>query len=209
MREMKIAIKKSTINDSLFFLKIRNEITNLKQFFNTAKISVKEHSQWYSLNYRKNIFYTCYVNKEKSGYIRGEIKKDILLISIAFTKKFQNKGIGTESYKLFEKKIKKGVILIAKVKKNNPISQNFFLKNKFSLLNKKKTIFTYYKICLNNKNNYLKAISDIEKVRKGNNVNWMNILRVAFQHSPQEASTIFRNIFKDDKKINKLSKKLF
>ena len=65
------------------------------------------------------------------------------------------------------------------------------------------------KACLNNKNNYLKAISDIEKVRKGNNVNWMNILRVAFQHSPQEASTIFRNIFKDDKKINKLSKRLF
>jgi|TARA_B110000027_G_C16116143_1_gene300215 hypothetical protein len=209
MREMKIEIKKSTINDSLFFLKTRNEVTNRKQFFNTAKISVKEHSQWYSLNYRKNIFYTCYVNKVKSGYIRGEIKKDILLISIAFIKKFQNKGIGTESYKLFEKKIKKGVILIAKVKKSNPSSQNFFLKNKFSLLNKKKTIFTYYKICLNNKNNYLKAISDIEKVRKGNNVNWMNILRVAFQHSPQEASTIFRNIFKDDKKINKLSKRLF
>ena len=206
---MKIEIKKSTINDSLFFLKTRNEVTNRKQFFNTAKISVKEHSQWYSLNYRKNIFYTCYVNKVKSGYIRGEIKKDILLISIAFIKKFQNKGIGTESYKLFEKKIKKGVILIAKVKKSNPSSQNFFLKNKFSLLNKKKTIFTYYKICLNNKNNYLKAISDIEKVRKGNNVNWMNILRVAFQHSPQEASTIFRNIFKDDKKINKLSKRLF
>mgnify|MGYP003688618315 FL=1 len=145
----------------------------------------------------------------RDRYIRGEIKKDILLISIAFIKKFQNKGIGTESYKLFEKKIKKGVILIAKVKKSNPSSQNFFLKNKFSLLNKKKTIFTYYKICLNNKNNYLKAISDIEKVRKGNNVNWMNILRVAFQHSPQEASTIFRNIFKDDKKINKLSKRLF
>ena len=59
MREMKIAIKKSTINDSLFFLKIRNEITNLKQFFNTAKISVKEHSQWYYHKYRKNIFYTC------------------------------------------------------------------------------------------------------------------------------------------------------
>ena len=117
MREMKIEIKKSTINDSLFFLKTRNEVTNRKQFFNTAKISVKEHSQWYSLNYRKNIFYTCYVNKVKSGYIRGEIKKDILLISIAFIKKFQNKGIGTESYKLFEKKIKKGVILIAKVKK--------------------------------------------------------------------------------------------
>ena len=57
--------------------------------------------------------------------------------------------------------------------------------------------------------NFLIYIDKIENVRRGNNINWMNILRVAFQHSPQESSSIFKNIFKDDKKINKLSKKLF
>ena len=108
-----------------------------------------------------------------------------------------------------KKKIKKKILLIAKLKKNNFKSKNFFLRNGYNLLNEKKSILTYYKVHSNKKNNYLKTIDEIENVRKGNNVNWMNILRVAFQHSPQEASAIFRNIFKDDKKINKLSKKLF
>ena len=34
---------------------------------------------------------------------------------------------------------------------------------------------------------YLKIIDEIEKVRTKNNVNWMDILRLAFKHSPEEA----------------------
>tara|TARA_B100000886_G_C20159150_1_gene381303 strand:+ start:32 stop:223 length:192 start_codon:yes stop_codon:yes gene_type:complete len=51
-------------------------------------------------------------------------------------------------------------------------------------------------------------INEIEKVRSKNNINWMNILRVAFQHSPSEARKIVSKINEDDGKISKLLKKL-
>ena len=89
------------------------------------------------------------------------------------------------------------------------MSKKFFIKNNFSLLKKEKKIQTYYKIYFNNKNNYLETIKKIENVRKGNNINWMNILRIAFRHSPLETSAVFKDISIDDNKINKLSKKLF
>ena len=37
-------------------------------------------------------------------------------------------------------------------------------------------------------NKYLKIINKIENIRKKNNVNWMNILRLAFKKSPKEAA---------------------
>tara|TARA_X000000950_G_C13630864_1_gene543434 strand:+ start:46 stop:231 length:186 start_codon:yes stop_codon:yes gene_type:complete len=56
--------------------------------------------------------------------------------------------------------------------------------------------------------NYMKIIDEIENIRKNNNKNWMNILRLAFQHSPKEASKLMSEIYKDDAKISKLVKKL-
>ena len=57
-------------------------------------------------------------------------------------------------------------------------------------------------------NNYLKIISQIEKIRSKNNVNWMNILRLAFKLDPESASKIMKKINYDDKKISKLLNKL-
>ena len=57
-------------------------------------------------------------------------------------------------------------------------------------------------------NNYLKIISKIEKIRSKNNVNWMNILKLAFELDPKRASKIMKKINYDDKKISNLLKKL-
>lgn len=57
-------------------------------------------------------------------------------------------------------------------------------------------------------NNYLKIINQIEKIRSKNNVNWMNILRLAFKLDPQEAKKIMKKINYDDKKISNLLSKL-
>ena len=58
---------------------------------------------------------------------------------------------------------------------------------------------------------YSVIIDQIEKIRSKNNVNWMNILRLAFSLDPKKASKIMKKINYDDKKIsnllNKLSKK--
>jgi len=51
-------------------------------------------------------------------------------------------------------------------------------------------------------------IDEIEKVRSKNNINWMNILRLAFKYAPDEARQIVKKINSDDQTINKLLKKL-
>tara|TARA_B100000945_G_C20298524_1_gene556825 strand:+ start:44 stop:235 length:192 start_codon:yes stop_codon:yes gene_type:complete len=55
---------------------------------------------------------------------------------------------------------------------------------------------------------YLKIINAIEKTRKKNNSNWMDLMRLSFRYNPIESKKIVKNIFKEDKKINKLIKKL-
>ena len=60
----------------------------------------------------------------------------------------------------------------------------------------------------NTDNKYLRIINKIEKIRKKNNVNWMNILRLAFEKSPKEAAKIMSLIYRDDASITKLVKKL-
>jgi len=51
-------------------------------------------------------------------------------------------------------------------------------------------------------------IDQIEAVRSRNNKNWMDILRLAFRHSPREAADILAEIYKEDKAISYLAKKL-
>ena len=48
---------------------------------------------------------------------------------------------------------------------------------------------------------YLSIISKIEKIRSKNNINWMNILRLAFKLDPVASKKIMKKINYDDKKI--------
>ena len=58
------------------------------------------------------------------------------------------------------------------------------------------------------KKNYNQIINKIQKIRAKNNVNWMNILKLAFKHDPRNASKIMKKINYDDKKISKLLSQL-
>ena len=55
---------------------------------------------------------------------------------------------------------------------------------------------------------YQKIINQIEKIRSKNNVNWMNILRLAFRLDPKSSVKIMKKINYDDKKISSLLNKL-
>ena len=61
---------------------------------------------------------------------------------------------------------------------------------------------------MNKNKKFQKYIDQIEKIRGKNNVSWMNLLRLAYKHSPNEASKIMNKIYRDDSKISKLVKKL-
>ena len=58
------------------------------------------------------------------------------------------------------------------------------------------------------KKNYNKIIDEIQKIRSKNNVNWMNILKLAFKLDSRNASKIMKKINYDDKKISILLSKL-
>ena len=51
---------------------------------------------------------------------------------------------------------------------------------------------------------YLSVIDEIEKVRTRNNVNWMDILRLAIKNDPDEAIKLLSKVNKEDKNISKL-----
>jgi len=57
-------------------------------------------------------------------------------------------------------------------------------------------------------NHYLKIIDEIEKVRSKNNVNWMDVLRLAFKNAPNESKELMKKINKEDDRISELFKKL-
>lgn len=54
----------------------------------------------------------------------------------------------------------------------------------------------------------LKIISQIEKSRSKNNVNWMNILRIALKSSPKITIATLKKINQQDNKISNYLKKL-
>tara|TARA_B100000401_G_C52514832_1_gene581409 strand:+ start:502 stop:684 length:183 start_codon:yes stop_codon:yes gene_type:complete len=58
------------------------------------------------------------------------------------------------------------------------------------------------------KNKQSKIISHVQKIRTKNNINWMDLLRLAYKLDPKSASKIMRKINLNDDKISKLLKKL-
>mgnify|MGYP006123477699 CR=1 FL=1 len=55
---------------------------------------------------------------------------------------------------------------------------------------------------------YLKIIDEVEKVRTQNNVNWMDVLRLAFTHAPEESKKLMKRINQEDNKISELFEQL-
>ena len=59
-----------------------------------------------------------------------------------------------------------------------------------------------------NKSKHSIIINKIQKIRSKNNPSWMQILKIAFKHSPDETAKVLSKIYLDDKRINILAKKL-
>ena len=55
---------------------------------------------------------------------------------------------------------------------------------------------------------YLNIINKIEKVRSKNNVNWMDILRIAYKNDPKSTVKVLNKINSSDTKISRLLKSI-
>ena len=54
---------------------------------------------------------------------------------------------------------------------------------------------------------YIQIIKEIESIRKKNNTNWMDILRISLEHAPKETLMVMKKINSSDKKISRVFKK--
>ena len=55
---------------------------------------------------------------------------------------------------------------------------------------------------------YSRIIDQIELVRTRNNKNWMDILRLAFKHAPNDTAEVLSEIYKEDKALSELTQQL-
>ena len=57
-------------------------------------------------------------------------------------------------------------------------------------------------------NSPLSIVDEIERVRRLNNVNWMNLVRIAIQHAPQSTKLVLKKIEDNDREVNRLCRLL-
>ena len=201
-------IEKVAIKHGKFLFQLRNDTDTRKNSYNKNKIKLSSHNNWLKKSIKEK--HIGYIFKSKNGanigYVRFDSKDSKTFVSIAISRKFRDKNLSKKILLAAENKFK-NVNLYALVNKDNKKSISLFksldyikIKNQknFIIMRKKNTKTDYY----------LSIINQIEKIRKNNNSNWMDILRLCFKHSPKEAAKLMNNIYKDDSKIGKLSKKL-
>lgn len=213
---MNITIRIANHKDIDFVFKIRTDKVSNKFSIQKKNIKYSEHKVWFKeyLKSSQNRMYIALANNKKSekiGYIRFDLSSFYNEVSICVDSKYHNQGLASNIIGIAEKKIKNSNLLIAKVLKSNLASKKLFEKHDYVCIFIEKKICIYAKILNAKKNyskNYLKIIDEIELVRTKNNVNWMDILRIAFKESPQNASKVFKKISDYDARISKLSKKL-
>ena len=201
-------IEKLSLKHSKFLFKLRNDIDIRKNSYNIDIIKYSTHRDWLKkIIKKKNI---GYIFKSKTGsnigYVRFDSKNSKDYVSIALSNNFRNKGLSKVILQAAENKFR-SKNLYSLINKNNKKSIFLFrsldyikikILGDFILMKKKEPKTDYY----------LSIINQIEKIRKNNNSNWMGILKLCFKHSPKEAAKLMSNIYKDDSKISKLSKKL-
>ena len=200
-------IIKAKPSHSIFFYNLRNSKDIRTYSVNSNKINFNNHQKWFQnkINSKNYFLYLLTKNNNPIGYLRLKKIQSCLYLSISFKNMFRNKGHGTIFLKKIKKKFPKKVF-IAEVLKKNLRSFYFFKKNGYIVF--KKTKKTYLMKTTNKHKKYLKIINKISSIRKKNNNNWMDILKVAFKNSPDESAKIMSKIFYQDKKISELAKKL-
>ncbi len=145
--------------------------------------------------FQKQIDHELIKNKKKINFemtykiLRNEIEKLFIInmdkILNSNFKTYSQIGIGTYHNK-----------------KDLPKNLKFWKQNIF------KTITKYNKQKKTILENKIKLIDKIEKTRKNNNVNWMDLVRNSIKNSPKKTLEILKSINTDDKKISDLFKKI-
>ena len=186
----------------------RNDNETRLNSFSSDEIHLDQHKEWLAkiLNDSQHTMYLAVedvfdlpvgvVFFEKQAET-GEVE---VSINLDPEKRAQGLGSLVLARALAEYSENDTVVFRARIKNKNVRSQKVFLKCGFAKYSESEN-FAIFK-------NKLFIIDKIQMIRSKNNVNWMDILRLAFKLDPKEASKIMKKINYDDKKIANLLSKL-
>lgn len=173
---------------------------NIWSFINNTPTGVTIHE----INKRfdkKNIIYQKLIpfdlNKDKSLKLKQINRMLILEVENLFIKKFDK--IINQKYLMYK------AVEIDSLKEIKKFPK-YLMKNSNDRIIKIKS--NYLNHLLKKEKNRLDLISKIENTRKTNNVNWMNLLKIAIKSDPDRTLEVLKKINSDDNKISKLIKKI-
>ena len=134
----KLIVREVSKLDETAFLSIRNHPDNYKWFFNSSKISVEEHRDWFHARILNMQFFTLVAEIDNEVVGMAYIIDATHLsprISIGIKPSSSSSGVGTKllSELVLRAKIRGIASLTAEILTTNSISIRFFSKSGFSL----------------------------------------------------------------------------
>lgn len=132
---MNIKIKHAVQNDCELLFKWANDEDVRMNAFNSKTIEYEEHREWFKKKLESKDVYMFIINVEEIpiGQIRIDIDNQIGIIDYCIDQAWRGKGYGTmvliEIINLINKESLPIIKLMGKVKHENKVSQNAFIKS--------------------------------------------------------------------------------
>lgn len=181
----------------------RNDEVTRKNSPNSEEVSWADHSAWFeaALGDDQKTIYIAEdtISGDGMGMVRfDDDANNTAAVSINLNPEWRGKKIAStflnEAITQFQRD--NTVILTAEIKPHNIPSIRCFERCGFSLYDTFDDVLLF-----KNKQGIIDAI---EAVRSNNNVNWMDLMRLAFRVAPKEAEEILGRINSDDGRISRL-----
>ena len=189
-----------SFNDWSLLLDWRNDKSVRDNSINTEIIDEDSHK-----DYIKNLVeredrtqYIYVVEGKEVGYIRADRLDEGIELSYLIAPDQQGRGYGKSMMRDFLSS--RSGIFILHIKESNIPSIKMASSNGFSVVESHDGYLKYK----TNKMTDLEIIDAVEAARKGNNTNWMDLVRLAFEVAPERARPIFAKINSSDGEIGKL-----
>lgn len=212
--DSQLVIRRATENDSKDIWQWRNDPQTTAMSLNTDEVSWEAHADWYAKsleNPDRFLYIGLSKQKEKIGVCRFDLLDDKAQVSINLNPQFRQQGLSTPLLKaaiqqFFRTNTR---VLTATIKRANSSSIKCFEQAGFTFASEDPEYYYYqYTQQSADQAEKLKIIDEIEKIRSGNNINWMNLLRLAFRTAPNDAKELVKKINADDQRISQLFGKL-
>lgn len=203
----KIRVRDAEAQDSTELWQWRNDEATRQNSINTDIVEFADHCDWYKqtlANPNRKIIIGVNHDNQNVGMVRFDLNEihSVAVVSIIINPKYRGMGICKHllNEALYEIQKEHTLVFHAEIRHENTASISCFVRCGFSHEDTTKTSYIY--------KNRLGIIDAIEQIRAANNVNWMDLLRLAFKSAPNDAIKIVRRINTDDSQISNLLKQL-